>query len=297
MLGQHPEMYSLPETQLLVRETMSEWWRDFGYNIHSHGLTRAVAEIYFGRQTPANIRRARRWLWSRRGRLTSQVLEEIACELQPLRLVEKTPMLTYLPGHMRRALAAFPDAKFLHLLRHPSAYAKSLIEFFRIRGPRARSRQNMLLFRDRESIFFGIARSTARVGGRLSMRAEYAWYLRHSDVLAFTSQLPAGQVMQIRAEDLLAFPDRELRRIAGWLVIRHDPRAIDEMKHPERWPFASIGPYNAPFGADPKFLENPVLRLRPAFREPFQADVPVERAAELEPAVAGLARQLGYSLT
>src|SRR5262249_55032915 len=44
MLGQHPQLYSLPETHLFVAETVRDWWdicAASSFNM-SHGLLRAV---------------------------------------------------------------------------------------------------------------------------------------------------------------------------------------------------------------------------------------------------------------
>src|SRR5262245_30909041 len=56
MLGQHPEMYGLPEVNLFVAETMAERrgliaqppWSE-------HGLLRAVAQLFGGEQTIQTI--------------------------------------------------------------------------------------------------------------------------------------------------------------------------------------------------------------------------------------------------
>jgi hypothetical protein len=59
----------------------------------------------------------------------------------------------------------------------------------------------------------------------------------------------------------LADPDPYLTQIAEWLGLRTDKEAIEEMKHPERSPYAGFGPINAVAGNDPNFLSDP--RLRP----------------------------------
>ena len=46
---------------------------------------------------------------------------------------------------------------------------------------------------------------------------------------------------------------------AKWLNISTAPDAIEKMLHPESSPYSCIGPENAPFGANPGFLENPAL--------------------------------------
>ena len=57
-------------------------------------------------------------------------------------------------------------------------------------------------------------------------------------------------------------PDLHLRKIAGWLGLRTDDAAINEMRHPERSPYACFGPPGARFGNDRFFLENPAALLR-----------------------------------
>jgi hypothetical protein len=63
----------------------------------------------------------------------------------------------------------------------------------------------------------------------------------------------------VRGEDLLNDPNAGLSAIAGWLGLREDAAAIEEMKHPERSRFATLGPPTARFGNDPHFLEDPRL--------------------------------------
>ena len=70
------------------------------------------------------------------------------------------------------------------------------------------------------------------------------------------------------------------------------------MKHPERSPFAGLGPPGATLGNDPGFLADPVLRVRPTPAEPppsLDAVLPWDNRRGLEPEVHQLARDFGYS--
>src|SRR5438552_2317306 len=52
MLGQHPQLYAIPEAHLFVAETLQEWWdtcAKTSFNM-SHGLIRAVSELFYGEQ-------------------------------------------------------------------------------------------------------------------------------------------------------------------------------------------------------------------------------------------------------
>src|SRR6516225_5669539 len=60
MLGQHPQMYGLPETHLFSYETMeerSEACSQATYTM-AHGLLRSVAQLYFNAQTDRTIKLA-----------------------------------------------------------------------------------------------------------------------------------------------------------------------------------------------------------------------------------------------
>jgi Sulfotransferase family len=292
MLGQHPQLYALPETQLLVRDTMDEWIREFGSGIHSHGLLRAIAEIVFGGQTEFHVNLALQWLEQRRNAATGAVLSELIDEIRPLRLVEKTPMLTYRLEHMERAAWLFPDAFFLHLTRHPAGYGTSLLEFFRHRAPIASPSRLAAILANRESIFYRMYDPTADSPG---FDPQHAWRLRHREVATFTASINPRRTLLIRAEDLLVDPRPCLSAVCEWLGVDSSSGAIDEMLHPENSPFGRFGPPRARFGADPKFLARPALRMRRERLPSLEEPMPWSTAGEgFSPPVRQLAASLGY---
>src|SRR5262249_39350135 len=88
MLGQHPELYGLPELHLLSAETMAEWSQQCTqatFNM-DHGLLRVVAQVYFGEQTAMSVKRAAGWLDRRSHFTTALLLEELADRVRPRRL-------------------------------------------------------------------------------------------------------------------------------------------------------------------------------------------------------------------
>jgi hypothetical protein len=294
MIGQHPQFYGLLETQLLARDTLQAWWESFGNGVHSHGLSRAVAEIVYGGQSAYEVQAAREWLWLRRERSTADLLAELAALVHPLVVIEKTPMVTYSAEHMERTRENFPDARFLHLVRHPIGYGCSLLEFYhRFSQVRSASETEALLCNP-ESIFFGLM---SKPGDVHALDPQRCWYLRQSAVVAFLRGVPPRQQMRMRAEDLLVCPSASLGAIARWAGVRDDPFAIEEMTHPERSPFASIGPWNARLGGDPKFLKNPVLQSAktriPSLEDPIPWSSRGSRVG-LRPEVKSLASEFGY---
>jgi hypothetical protein len=147
---------------------------------------------------------------------------------------------------------------------------------------------------DEESIFYGMFGSGDEQAAVLD--PQRAWYLRHSTVRAFTLTLPAERTRLVRAEALLGSPARELRRLCKWLGVSATDQAVAEMMHPERSPFATLGPAGARFGADPKFLDSPKLRLSRNKTLPLDGPVPwLDGRETLSPEVVKLAKEFGYA--
>jgi hypothetical protein len=121
------------------------------------------------------------------------------------------------------------------------------------------------------------------------------WYVLNYNIAEFFESLPDEQKLRIRGEDLLQAPDGPLRRIAEWLGVRSDDDAINEMKHPERSPYACFGPPGARYGNDSFFLESPALR--PARANPQSLEGPLswrEDGSDFLPEIKQLAREFGY---
>src|SRR5437763_8681198 len=61
ILGQHPQLYGLPELHLFSAETVGAWLEQCSHESYDmdHGLVRAVAEICFGAQNDQTIGKAR----------------------------------------------------------------------------------------------------------------------------------------------------------------------------------------------------------------------------------------------
>jgi hypothetical protein len=87
-----------------------------------------------------------------------------------------------------------------------------------------------------------------------------AWVQGHRHCLRFSRELAQAPTMLLRSEDLLAEPELFLVRVCRHLGIDDSPRAIEAMLHPERSPYACIGPSQAPTGNDPNWMTSPELR-------------------------------------
>jgi hypothetical protein len=237
----------------------------------SDGLLRTIAQIVFGEQSTLAVERARSWVIRRSDWTTGFLIEEIADFVSPARLVEKSPSTVFEMKYMLRCREMFPDARFLHLIRHPMGYGKSIMKLLQL--PRAPP--SWLLDAARDPATF--------------------WYSRNRTICEFLRVVPQHLQMRVRGEDLLSEPDFWVREIASWLEIDTSDDAVSATKHPERSPYASLGPPNARYGLDVFFLRDPVLRPARAEAQTLIGPLPwnTDKTGFI-PEVVDLARTLGY---
>ena len=246
MIGQHPQMYGLPELNLFNVQKMKDLWTrssdDIGDDSNRrNGLMRAVAQIYAGEQTNETIAMAQHWAAARENRDTISVYREIAEKIRPFRIVEKSPSYTLSEERLNRILMAFPDAYFIHLVRHPIPQGKSILQL-------------------NDGIFLLLVNSFEFEEERVTLDPQIAWHDINVNIINFLRKVPENRKKMLRGEDFIKDPISYLRAICGWLSLRDDKDAIDEMLHPERSAYACFGPAAALFGNDPKFLQRPAFR-------------------------------------
>jgi hypothetical protein len=306
MLGQHPQMYGLPELHLLEDESMEGWWQrsaEATFQL-AHGLLRVVAEVFFGGQSELTVAHAAAWLRRRRCETSGMVFEQIARAVSPRILVEKSPSMVYTVGSMRRVFGFFPQAKFVHLVRHPCGYCESVLKYLDLLSrpnyqprdrPRSRAPEAPEWIRDLAHFPDPLAAEEAGRPEDLPLDPQGGWYVLNTNVAAFLSSIPAAQWMRVRGEDLLMEPERHLSEISRWLGLRVDGAAIEEMKQPDRSPYARFGPPGARLGNDILFLERPAVRASRIRRHSLEGP-PAWRPeiGTLHPQVVSLARSMGY---
>lgn len=293
VIGQHPQLYGLPEIHLLGAQTVAEFLQqcDEATFPMADGLVRAVAQLYFARQTDNTVARACGWLARRAHFSTGLLFETLGRRVFPLGLVEKSPSLVYDIDRLRRVRAMFPDARFIHLLRHPIGQGGSVLRYINERqrhGPMASTHWlwHLAAFPHR------FPDETDEPDGQPD--PQRGWYALNANIRAFAEELPDGAVLRIRGEDVLGDPDRALPAIAAWLGLRSDAPAVDEMKRPERSPYARYGPRTAQYGNDRLFLDSPALRPE-RDRTPRLTDpLPWAAGRTLHPDVVRLAQEFGY---
>jgi hypothetical protein len=282
MLGQHPQMYGVLELNLNIVDTMQQWWMKFGRrkNLNSSGLLRTVAQLVFGEQTEDSIVAARQWIYERLDWPSAGLHEMLLEAVAPKRVVEKCPAAVRDDHELVRLYEAFPNAKFLHLVRHPKGTCNSFVQ------TDWALRMLIMAFPDKADY------STDPP----TIDTQTLWYETHLRILQFTEQLDPAQTMGIRGESLLAEPEECLREISRWLGVRDDDAAVEEMMHPERSPYACLGPSNALGGADIGFLESPALRPFKMKDESLEGPLPWRTdGGGFLPEVKELAQFFGYT--
>jgi hypothetical protein len=277
MLGGHPQVYGFPELRLFIGESIEvtarphdlapEPWTNFARS----GLIRAVAELMFGSQSAPDIDAAFRWLDERSSWAPSAVFDVLRAAVAPRIALEKSPDTINTDRTLELCVQAYPDARFVHLVRHPISTITSMIQHWAIRMSRCTPRE-------------------------LALVAARSWFNGHRRSCTLRDTLPPGRVLRIRAEDILAHPLHECARFAAWLALDSSPQAIERMLHPELSPYARSGPERAPGGNDPKFLKDPRLRIGPP-RPPGQFPAQWGLGTVEREALARLATYFGYDVS
>ena len=269
MLGQHPQIYAFPETILFTVETVAELW---GGNLQGplrlrHGLKRAVAQLYFGEQTDASVVEARGWLRRRASLTTGSLFELLAEKVFPCVPLEKSPPVVFRTASMRRMLSMFPSARFIHLTRHPRGHGESNMRFARARAEAGTLPPHWIYCpADYPQSAARKAKAQREEGAEAAaenakvLDPQFGWIVHNMNICNFLESVPDAQKLRVRGEDLLNDPQQHLRNIVEWLGLRTDDEAVESMNHPERWPYAFVGPRGARLGFGKTFLENPTLR-------------------------------------
>jgi hypothetical protein len=277
MFGSHPQVYGFPELRLFIGESIEAILRprDFAPEPWSHfarsGLVRAVAQLIFGSQSEPEVDHAFAWLEERSSWAPGAVFDLLRAAVAPRIALEKSPDTINTDQTLDLCVRTYPDARFVHLVRHPISTITSMIQHWAVR---------MTQYTPRD----------------LALIAARSWFNGHRRICALRDSLPPDRFLRVRAEDVLTHPWHECARFTVWLELDPRPEALEPMLHPERTPYAHPGPKRAPGGNDPTFLKDPRLRIG-SQRQPSQVPAawplgPVEREA-----LARLAAYFGYDVS
>ncbi len=247
MIGRHPELYAFPELNLFVTDRvetllgLSENREFIGLGNYVSGIVRTIAETYFSGQGTAELACARAWLESRRESSTQAIMNDILVRIDPSGGVEKSTRTALSQISLERALGYYPQARFLHLTRHPATAVDSMRRCQTLLSPEGSAAWNDA----------GVREYCGKI-----------WLHAHRSILRFTSALPSHQSLRVKAEEIVRDPDEHLSRLMSWLDLPCEPSDLGRMKHPETWPFACHA-RGLPYDCDSSFLADPHLREIP----------------------------------
>lgn len=280
MLGCHPQMFGLPEVNLFAADTVAGLHELYSERRRlQYGLLRSLAELAFSEQTEEAVDAARDWLLENKDLSTAEVFRTMQHWAGDVVLVDKSPLHVFMPESLRRIEASFPDARYLHLTRHPGTTTQSALDL----------RKGMV------EKFAGPSQTVS--AGNVAPDPdlpEKLWLRPHLAILEFLEDVDRHRQMRLRGESFLSQPTVYLPQIAEWLEVRTDNEAVSAMLKPENSPFAGYGPSNAPFGNDPNFLERPQLRPYQDVPRALTWDVAPGNSAELSESVRAYGMMFGY---
>ncbi|MCI0505772.1 MAG: sulfotransferase [Gammaproteobacteria bacterium] len=257
MLGQHPQMYGFPGLNLFLAEPVDDL-RQCQQRLGKYtadGILRTLAQLQEGEQTRETISLAAQWLEAH-GHWSSPQLLNYMLKLSGCVVgIDASLSLVSQVDCLEQIDAHYPNASYLHLTRHPLGVLSAL---------------------------------------DIKDRFEAAWLEPHNRINAFSKRLAEGQCLQLKIEALLAAPQLYLPQIAEWLGVSGETDALKATCMPQQSDYAALGPDNAPYGYEPKFISNPELPVKLDIDSLSLANMDIELETTLTKQILKLAKEFGY---
>ncbi len=195
MLAGHPGLFACNELQLLHFETLAE--REEAYKgkfaLWSEGLVRAVMELNHCGADEAKLLLHN---FAKQGMTTREMFEQLQEWAGDRLLVDKSPSYAIDADALEKALADFPNARFIHLVRHPYSMVKSFEKY------------NM----DQVVYLHPHDFSSQKLG-------ELVWLESHQTTLDFLKKIPENQQFRMVYEDLVQHPETMMHAMCEALDI------------------------------------------------------------------------------
>ncbi|HRC87853.1 MAG TPA: sulfotransferase, partial [Thermoanaerobaculia bacterium] len=203
MLGGHPHLFAPPELDLLSFADMAERRAAFSgrFAFWREGLARALMEL-LGEE--AAVVEARLEALEEAAEPVAEVYRWLARVSAPRRLVDKTPAYTLDLAILERMEAEFRQPRYLRLLRHPAAVARSFEE----------AKLDQTFFRQPQPY------GARRLG-------ELVWVLAQRNIERFLAGVPPGRQLTVRFEELVKRPREVMEEVAGFLGLAFDEGMLE----------------------------------------------------------------------
>lgn len=214
MLGAHPRLFAPPELQLLSFGTLRERRAAFGTardDFWLQGTIRALMELEAcDAQAAARLMRD----CEERDMPVKDFYRFMQSRLGDRTLVDKTPAYTLDPATLRRAEEDFEGARYLHLVRHPSAVIRSFEEA-------------------KLHVFFQphLVAPHPFTPGQL---AELVWDICHENIRGFLGSVPADRRHTVSFERLVEDPHGTMRAVSEFLGLPFHPATVAPHQQDQR---------------------------------------------------------------
>ena len=187
MLAGHPDLFACNELQLFHFETLAERAKAYTgkFTLWSEGLIRAVMEL---QNLTADEAKALLFDFEKNGMTTTGMFGQLQEWVGNRNIVDKSPSYLLDPLALEKAIHDFPNAKFIHLIRHPYSMVKSFEKYHM---------DQVLYLKDH--------------GYNAQELGELVWLHSHQNTVNFLEKLPENQKHRIVYEDLVLNPEKEMR--------------------------------------------------------------------------------------
>ncbi len=198
MLAGHSGLFSPQELYLAPFRTMRDYDDFLQGTVLNMGLVGTIAEV-ISRTGSWNLYRQ----WVREEKPTAEIYEFFRERIGGRILVDKSPLFFPPLAVLRRLARHYPNARFIHLIRHPISCIGSYIQ----------------------ERFQGIFKETATVDPYDA--AEWCWTRVNEGIATFASEIPANRMVQVYFEDLAEDPERVMRRLCPALGLPYEPAVLE----------------------------------------------------------------------
>ncbi len=199
MLQGHPGLFAPPELHLLGYGTLQERRTGLAETGLEEGLIDAVRHL---RGVSAEVARAEIEAMTAEGGTIADAYRLLQSLAAPASLVDKSPTYGRDPEVLRQSRELCPNARYVHLVRDPRAVAESIV----------RNRFHRLIDPHGEDPW---------------QTAEAIWRRINRNVIEFLRDVPDGNQLTVRYEDLVRDPQSEMRRICEFLGVAPDREMLD----------------------------------------------------------------------
>jgi amino acid adenylation domain-containing protein len=212
MLAGHPDLFACNELQLLHFETLADRAAAYTgkFSLWTEGLVRAVMEL---KSLDADEAKLLLHRYEEQGMTTLEMYQTLQDWLneqsrsefgtgsttnneQQIHIVDKSPSYALDPLALEKALTDFPDARFIHLVRHPYGMVRSFEKYH----------MDQVLYLHEHDY------SPQQLG-------ELVWLHSHRNTLEFLKKVPASRQSRIVYEELVKKPEPVMRQMCEALGI------------------------------------------------------------------------------